>query len=124
MTGCRSMPPTAATPDSEEPALLFAALGDATRLQLVARLSRDGPQSISKLSEDAKVSRQAVTKHLLVLEEAGLATSRREGRERIFDLRSGRLAAAHRYLDQIGRQWDEAITRLQAHVEKDKGPGR
>lgn len=113
------MPLDNAAHNSEEPALLFAALGDSTRLQLVARLSREGPQSISTLSEDAMISRQAVTKHLLVLEQAGLATSRRQGGERIFDLRAGRLAAAHRYLDQISQQWDEALARLQAHVEKD-----
>jgi DNA-binding transcriptional ArsR family regulator len=97
---------------------LFAALGDSTRLELIARLSREGPQSISDLAEDATISRQAVTKHLEVLEEAGLATSHREGRERIFALRPQRLTAAHRYLDQIGRQWDAALDRLQAHLAK------
>lgn len=100
---------------------LFAALGDSTRLELVARLSRDGPQSISVLTDNVAISRQAVTKHLEVLEEAGLAASRREGRERIFELRPQRLAAAHRYLDQIGRQWDAALTRLNAHLAKGKG---
>jgi DNA-binding transcriptional ArsR family regulator len=99
-------------------ASLFAALGDATRLDIVARLSRDGPQSISALADHATISRQAVTRHLEVLEEAGLATSRREGRERIFELRPRQLATAHRYLDQIGRQWDAALARLQAHVER------
>ncbi len=97
---------------------LFAALGDPTRLELVARLSREGPQSISALTEDSTISRQAVTKHLEILEEAGLAASHREGRERIFALRPQRLAVAHRYLDQIGRQWDAAIDRLQTHLEK------
>jgi DNA-binding transcriptional ArsR family regulator len=115
------MSPVTVAHGSEEPAPLFAALGDAARLQLVARLSREGPQSISVLAKDAMISRQAVTKHLQVLEKAGLAASRREGRERIFDLRPERLAAVHRYLDQIGRQWDEALARLQAHVEKEKG---
>jgi DNA-binding transcriptional ArsR family regulator len=99
-------------------ASLFAALGDATRLDIVARLSRDGPQSISALADDATISRQAVTRHLEVLEEAGLATSRRAGRERIFELRPQRLATAHSYLDRIGRQWDAALARLQAHLER------
>jgi DNA-binding transcriptional ArsR family regulator len=102
---------------------LFAALGDATRLELVARLSREGPQSISALADDVTISRQAVTKHLEVLEEAGLAASRREGRERIFELRPRRLAVAHRYLDQISRQWDAALGRLQAHLEDGKKVG-
>jgi len=95
---------------------LFSALGDPTRLDLVARLSGHGPQSISALAEDATISRQAVTKHLRVLETVGLAASRRRGRERIFALRPEGLAAVHRYLDEISRQWDEAIGRLRAHV--------
>lgn len=103
----------------EGAAPLFSALGDPTRLRLVARLSSDGPQSISTLAEDATISRQAVTKHLRMLEATGLASSRREGRERIFELRPARLAAAHRYLDQISRQWDQALDRLRAHVERE-----
>lgn len=118
------MSPFVAARGPEGAAPLFAALGDSTRLELVARLSREGPQSISALAEDTTISRQAVTKHLEVLEEAGLATSRREGRERIFELRPQKLAAAHRYLDQIGRQWDAALGRLQAHLEKGKERGR
>ncbi len=112
------MPPFLASRASTSAAPLFAALGDPTRLELIARLSRDGPQSISDLTEDATISRQAVTKHLEILEEAGLTRSRREGRERIFALRPQRLAVAHRYLDQIGRQWDAALDRLQAHLAK------
>lgn len=103
----------------EEAAPLFAALGDGTRLGLVARLSREGPQSISTLADGAEVTRQAITKHLEVLEEAGLAASRRRGRERVFELRPQRLVAAHRCLDRISRQWDDALERLRAHVERD-----
>lgn len=102
----------------DQAAPIFAALSDPTRLQLLERLSRNGPQSISELAEDATVSRQAVTKHLVALEKADLATSRHEGRERIFDLRPQQLAVVHRYLDQISRQWEQALGRLQAHVEK------
>ena len=109
----------ATTQHLERAAPLFAALSDSTRLQLVERLSRQGPQSISALTEDVSVSRQAVTKHLKALEQAGLAASRREGRERIFELRPERLASVHRYLDQIARQWDDALERLQAYVEKE-----
>lgn len=112
------MPSTAAE-NVEQAAPLFAALSDATRLRLLARLSRQGPQSISALAEGTTISRQAVTKHLQALEEAGLAESRRSGRERIFELRPGRLVDVHRYLDQIGQQWDEAVERLRAYVEED-----
>lgn len=112
------MPSAAPARDLERAAPLFAALSDSTRLQLVTRLSREGPQSISALAEDATISRQAVTKHLRVLEEAGLAASRREGRKRIFELRPGRLAAVHRYLDRISSQWDEALDRLRSQVEE------
>jgi DNA-binding transcriptional ArsR family regulator len=112
------MPPFIATRTGTAAAPLFAALGDSTRLELIARLSHDGPQSISDLAEDSTISRQAVTKHLEILEEAGLARSRREGRERIFELRPQRLAVAHRYLDQISRQWDAALDRLQEHLAK------
>ena len=115
MTGSGS--PALADAGSNDPAALFAALGDSTRLQLVSRLSHDGPLSITALTVDASMSRQAVTKHLQVLETTGLAVSRREGRERIFALRPERLAAVHRYLDRIDRHWDEAIARLRAHVE-------
>lgn len=114
------MSPTAATHGSRGPAPLFAALGDATRLELVSRLSREGPRPISALAGNTKVSRQAVTKHLQILEQAGLAASRREGRERIFELRPKRLVEVHRYLDQISRQWDMAINRLETHVELEK----
>ena len=100
-----------------EAALLFAALGDETRLALLRRLSEGGPASISALSESFRVSRQAITKHLHALARAGIVGSRREGRERIWEVRTGRLAEARRYLDQISAGWDEAIARLRAFVE-------
>jgi DNA-binding transcriptional ArsR family regulator len=115
------MASAAAVGGPEEAAPLFAALSDATRLRLMTRLSRQGPQSISALAEGATISRQAVTKHLQALEEAGLAESRRSGRERIFELRPGRLAVAQRYLDQIARGWDAALGRLRAYVEEETG---
>ena len=96
---------------------LFAALGDETRLQLVARLVSGGPQSISRLADGTVVTRQAVTKHLRTLEDAGLARSRRRGRERVWELRPAGLTQAQRYLDQISRQWDTAIERLRTMVE-------
>ena len=100
-----------------EAAPVFAALGDPTRLQVVARLCSHGPQSITRLSADMDVTRQAVTKHLVALAAAGLAQPRREGREQIWQLETRRLELARQTLDQISGQWDSAIARLRAFVE-------
>jgi DNA-binding transcriptional ArsR family regulator len=106
-----------ATTKLTEAAPVFAALGDATRLRLVARLSGDGPLSIARLSDDAGVTRQAVTKHLHALAGAGLVRDQRRGRERIWELEPRRLERARRCLDQISDQWDAALARLAAFVE-------
>ncbi len=97
--------------------LIFAALGDATRLRIVARLCDDGPLSIVRLSDVADVSRQAITKHLNALEAAGLVESRRAGRERIWALKPKKIGEVRRYLEQISGQWDKAIGRLRTLVE-------
>jgi DNA-binding transcriptional ArsR family regulator len=110
----------AATPKLAGAAPVFAALGDETRLHLVARLCTSGPQSIVRLTDGARVSRQAITKHLRALADAGLVRSAREGRERIWEIRPKRLGEARRYLDQISDQWDQAIARLRALVENDE----
>lgn len=99
---------------------MFAALGDETRLRIVARLCRGGPASIARLTESAAISRQAVTKHLRALEEAGLVCSGRVGRERIWSLQPSRLTQVRRYLDQISEQWDATLERLRAFVESDQ----
>jgi DNA-binding transcriptional ArsR family regulator len=96
---------------------VFAALGDATRLGLVARLCVDGPLSITRLSEGADVTRQAISKHLHALSDAGLVRGTQRGRERIWELEPRRIENARRYLDQISAQWDAAIDRLRAFVE-------
>lgn len=96
---------------------VFAALGDPTRLRIILRLCTHGPQSITSLTEGSSVTRQAITKHLLALEEAGLVHGEREGRERIWELEGKKLAEARSYLDQISAQWDAAIERLRAFVE-------
>ncbi|SRR5258706_12696386 len=101
----------------KDSALLFAALGDQTRLRLIFRLSDDGPMSITRLAAGSKVSRQAITKHLRVMEQAGLARSRRHGRERVWQLSPRRLNDARRYLNQISHQWDAALGRLRQFVE-------
>jgi DNA-binding transcriptional ArsR family regulator len=97
---------------------LFAALGDETRFRLLVRLSSGGPGSITSLQAKSPVSRQAITKHLTILSEAGLVRSSRRGRERIWELEPKRLADAHDYLDEISRQWDSALDRLKKLVEE------
>lgn len=99
-------------------ASIFAALGDETRLRIVTRLCRAGPQSIVRLTEGSHVTRQAVAKHLRALSEAGLVRGQRVGRERVWELEPRRLTEVQRYLDAITAQWDEAIGRLKSYVEK------
>ncbi len=98
-------------------AQLFAALGDGTRQRLVARLGGGGALSITRLTEGTDVTRQAVTKHLRVMEDAGLVRGTRQGREIVWQLEQQRLADARHYLDIISKQWDDALARLAKHVE-------
>ena len=105
-------------PALEARAAVFAALGDATRLSVVARLSAGEPQSISRLTDGTRLSRQAVTKHLRVLADAGVVRSMRLGRESLFALEPQPLTDVRDYLDRVSRQWDDALARLKAHVEK------
>jgi DNA-binding transcriptional ArsR family regulator len=98
-------------------ALVFAALGDPTRLEIVARLSAGGPLSIARLTDGTAVTRQAVTKHLHVLAEAGLAEGTRAGRDHVWQIRPERIADVRRWLDHIAGQWDEALARLKASLE-------
>jgi DNA-binding transcriptional ArsR family regulator len=107
-----------AGPKVRDAAPLFAALGDETRLRLLIRLSSGGPGSITHLSAKSAVSRQAISKHLRVLSDAGLVHSTRRGREQVWDLEPERLTDAHDYLDRISRQWDEALDRLKRFVEE------
>lgn len=97
---------------------LFAALGDETRLHVVAQLCANGPMSITRLAEGAEVTRQAVTKHLTVLEDAGLVRGTRNGRERVWEMETRRLEDARRALEMISTRWDQALARLQRMVEK------
>lgn len=99
-------------------AAVFAALGDETRLGLVSRLSGQGPLSISKLAAGFDITRQGITKHLRVMEGAGLVRSRHHGRERIWQLEERRLEEARRHLQLISRQWDDALGRLKKFVER------
>src|SRR5687768_2601185 len=108
---------SSAEPWDSSSARVFAALGDEQRLRLVARLSKEGPLSIVELSADSGVTRQAVTKHLHVLEEAGVVQGSRDGRRHLWSLERKRLQKAERHLQAISRQWDSAIDRLKAFVE-------
>jgi DNA-binding transcriptional ArsR family regulator len=97
---------------------VFFALGDETRLKLVARLGSAGPQSIAQLADGSDVTRQAITKHLLVLDEAGLVHSEKRGRERIWEVDASRLGEARQFLEEVSMQWDAALSRLKDFVEK------
>ena len=111
------MSPSRGAAALKEAVPVFAALGDATRLSLLGRLSADGALSIARLSEGTGVTRQAITKHLHTLGTAGLVRNARRGRERVFELDRKRVEIAKRYLDQISVQWDAAVDRLKAFVE-------
>jgi DNA-binding transcriptional ArsR family regulator len=101
-----------------DPAVAFAALGDATRLTLVGKLSDGTPYSIARLADGSAVTRQAITKHLRVLERAGIVRSRRIGRESLYHLEHARIVAMRSYLDSISHHWDKALVRLKSLVEE------
>ena len=96
---------------------VFAALGDATRLKIVALLCAGGAFSIAQLTANTDISRQAVTKHLQVLAEAGVVRDVKLGRERLWELESQKIEAARLALDAIGRQWEKALGRLKVYLE-------
>lgn len=97
---------------------VFAALGDPTRLKLVAVLCAGGAFSIAQLTETTDMTRQGVTKHLQVLAEAGVVRDVKVGRERLWQLDPVQIAEAKRTLEMIGQQWEAALGRLKAFVEK------
>jgi DNA-binding transcriptional ArsR family regulator len=97
--------------------MLFAALGDTTRLALVTKLAAGQPASISELTLGSRITRQAVTKHLRVLQRAGLVHSVRAGRESRFELDPRPIGEMQDYLDLVSKHWDQALARLKAFVE-------
>ena len=99
-------------------ARVFGALGDKTRLALVAKLCGGEPCSITQLSEESKLTRQAITKHLGVLERAGIVRSSHAGRERLFEFDPEPLAGLRSYLDSVAKEWDQTLARLKSLVEK------
>jgi len=96
---------------------IFAALGDGTRLSLVAKLSAGQPHSISQLTEGSRLTRQAITKHLRVLESVGIVRSIHKGRESLFEFNPKPIAETRKYLDLVSEQWDHALSRLKSFVE-------
>jgi DNA-binding transcriptional ArsR family regulator len=96
---------------------VFAALGDATRLSLVAKLCAGQPRSISQLTKGSHLTRQAITKHLRVLERAEIVRSVRAGRESLFEFDPGPLEEIRNHLDSVSEQWDQALSRLKSFVE-------
>jgi DNA-binding transcriptional ArsR family regulator len=109
--------PRASAPSSQALARVFAALGDPTRLKLVAVLCAGGALSISQLTANTNISRQAVTKHLQVLSDAGVARDTKAGRERLWRLEPARIEEAKQTLEVIGRQWEVALGKLKAFAE-------
>lgn len=106
-----------AAEDLAASAPVFAALGDETRLRLIARLCDEGPQSIARLTTGFAITRQAITKHLRVMADAGLVRSTQHGRESVWQIEPDRLAEARRHLQRISAQWDETLGRLKRWVE-------
>jgi len=100
-------------------ALVFAALGDPTRLSLIAKLCGRQPHSIAQLTDGSRLTRQAITKHLRVLESAGIVHSVRLGRESRFEFDPQPIEAIKEYLDFVSEQWDQALGRLRSLVEID-----
>lgn len=102
---------------SETLASIFAALGDPTRLKLVAVLCAGGAFSIAQLTATTEISRQGVTKHLQVLADAGVVRDVKQGRERLWQLEPAQIEAAKQTLEVIGREWDVALAKLKAFAE-------
>lgn len=113
------MPPRAskAPPRAADLAPVFFALGDSTRLRLIALLCAGGAFSIAQLTANTQITRQAVTKHLQVLAEAGLVKDLKVGRERLWQFDPAQLEEARRSLEIIGRQWEQALGKLKASIE-------
>jgi DNA-binding transcriptional ArsR family regulator len=103
--------------DSGVHALLFAAMGDSTRLALVTQLAAGEPRSIAQLTCGSRLTRQAISKHLRVLERAGIVRGRHSGRESLFWLAPQPIEQMQSFLSEVSRQWDGALDRLKSFVE-------
>jgi len=97
---------------------VFAALGDETRLSLVAKLCAGQPRSISQLTRGSGLTRQAISKHLRVLERVAIVHSVHMGRESLFELNPEPIEEIKQYLDLVSEQWGRALARLKSFVER------
>jgi DNA-binding transcriptional ArsR family regulator len=111
----RASPDT--SPRRRHHAALFAALGDETRLSLISALAAGEPRSIAQLRGGTRMTRQAVTKHLKVLQRAGIVHNMRAGRQSLFGLDPAPMEQLREYLERVSEQWDQALSRLKALVE-------
>jgi len=109
--------PRGSPPGHRQQAQVLAALGEETRLSLVARLAAGERQSITELARGSRLTRQAISKHLAILERAGIVRSGRAGREHLYEFRPAPITELRRYLDEVSGQWDGALSRLKAFVE-------
>jgi DNA-binding transcriptional ArsR family regulator len=109
--------PNRARAHRPQPSILFAALGDTTRLALVGKLSSGQPASIAQLTKGSRITRQAVTKHLRVLQHAGIVRCVRAGRESLFELDARPFRDMEEYLGFVSEKWDQALARLKTFVE-------
>ncbi len=105
-------------PRTPEAAAVFAALGDPTRLALVEKLGDGSRRSIAQLAADEPVTRQAISKHLRVLERARIVRCQRRGRERLYTLDPKRISDLGTWIDRLSAQWDQSLERLKAFVER------
>jgi DNA-binding transcriptional ArsR family regulator len=104
--------------DERDAGAVFSALSDPTRREVMRRLSADGPSTLSELSSDLPVSRQAVAKHLVVLEGAGLVATSGTTRRRQYRLTPRPLADAMGWMVDVGAEWDQRLDALRRHVER------
>ena len=104
----------------QDHASVFAALGDGTRLSLVSKLTGGRPRSITQLTQGSKLTRQAITKHLKILQGAGIVHNVRSGRESLFKFNPKPILGIKEYLDFVSEQWDQALSRLKFFVEEEK----
>lgn len=111
------MSPRRSSHKPQAKAQIFAALGDETRLSLLIRLSDGQRQSIAQLTEGSNLTRQAVTKHLHILERVRIVHSTRAGRESLFEFNPEPLDELKRYLDLVSERWDQTLSRLKSFVE-------
>ena len=102
---------------------VFTAIADGTRRDILERLRAEGPLSVTDLSDPLRMTRQAVTKHLDLLEETGLVRSERRGRRRLHRLNAAPLEELDAWLAPYAAAWDRRLSRLRRHLGESDGEG-